>query len=161
MGIVAVLETPEHIATYAVHPAHLEYVTCYFSSVVEVVVLTLYCVGFTKCARSFVMIPWLMTLSSRLYLGQDICLLQDEIQCFYRLIGMSLSSVITNLICTFQTLTSVFCNCLGLANAWMLIKIKHITPYQSSPLRKTCQMRPAGFPIRNTFMSRQLIPEKQ
>jgi hypothetical protein len=26
MGIVAVLETPEHIATYAVHPAHLEYV---------------------------------------------------------------------------------------------------------------------------------------
>jgi hypothetical protein len=26
MGLVAVLEKPEHIATYAVHPAHLEYV---------------------------------------------------------------------------------------------------------------------------------------
>jgi len=24
MGLVAVLETPEHVATYAVHPAHLE-----------------------------------------------------------------------------------------------------------------------------------------
>ncbi|KAJ6022864.1 uncharacterized protein N7446_013217 [Penicillium canescens] len=24
MGIVAVLETPEHVTTYAVHPAHLE-----------------------------------------------------------------------------------------------------------------------------------------
>ena len=24
MGIVAVLETPEHVATYAVHPAHME-----------------------------------------------------------------------------------------------------------------------------------------
>jgi hypothetical protein len=27
MGLVAVLEKPEHVATYAVHPAHLEYVT--------------------------------------------------------------------------------------------------------------------------------------
>lgn len=26
MGLVAVLETPEHVATYATHPAHLEYV---------------------------------------------------------------------------------------------------------------------------------------
>jgi hypothetical protein len=26
MGLVAVLEKPEHVATYAVHPAHLEYV---------------------------------------------------------------------------------------------------------------------------------------
>jgi hypothetical protein len=25
MGIVAVLEKPEHVASYAVHPAHLEY----------------------------------------------------------------------------------------------------------------------------------------
>ena len=24
MGLVAVLETPEHVATYAVHPAHRE-----------------------------------------------------------------------------------------------------------------------------------------
>ncbi|KAJ5180687.1 hypothetical protein N7492_003897 [Penicillium capsulatum] len=24
MGLVAVLETPEHVATYATHPAHLE-----------------------------------------------------------------------------------------------------------------------------------------
>lgn len=27
MGLVAVLETPEHVATYATHPAHLEYVS--------------------------------------------------------------------------------------------------------------------------------------
>lgn len=27
MGLVAVLEKPEHVATYAVHPAHLEYIT--------------------------------------------------------------------------------------------------------------------------------------
>ena len=26
MGLVAVLEKPEHVASYAVHPAHLEYV---------------------------------------------------------------------------------------------------------------------------------------
>lgn len=25
MGLVAVLETAEHVATYGVHPAHLEY----------------------------------------------------------------------------------------------------------------------------------------
>lgn len=28
MGIVAVLEKPEDVATYAVHPVHLEYVDC-------------------------------------------------------------------------------------------------------------------------------------
>lgn len=29
MGIVAVLEKPEDVATYAVHPVHLEYVDCH------------------------------------------------------------------------------------------------------------------------------------
>lgn len=54
MGLVAILETPEQVLSYASHPAHLEY----FNHTQEIVSVMLIGPGCTRCESSYATILW-------------------------------------------------------------------------------------------------------
>lgn len=63
MGLVAILERPEHVTVYADHPAHLEYALHPFICIIArlLTLIEHYNLGFISFERSFAMIPWRLT----------------------------------------------------------------------------------------------------
>lgn len=63
MGLVAVLESPEHLAGYATHPAHLEYVyhhhiTTVFHFFFKFVAVLFFYVMFLRDDRLIICLCW-------------------------------------------------------------------------------------------------------